>query len=97
VEERVTPRFSAQAKRLNGAYREISSGARTYQLLQVAPPAEWQTMQDEVIDEVQRQRRWLQDLNIVLEPVLLHAKLDLLPDTSEQSLWVRSTTDQRRD
>ena len=97
VEERVTPRFSAQAKRLTSAYREISSGARTYQLLQVTPPAEWQTLQDEVIDEVQRQRRWLQDLNIVLEPVLLHAKLDLLPDTSEQSLWVRSTTDQRRD
>lgn len=97
VEERVTPRFSGQAKRLSSAYREISSGARTYQLLQITPPPEWQTLQQEIVDEVQRQRRWLQDLNIVLEPVLLRAKLDLLPEPLEQSLWVRSTTDQRKD
>lgn len=97
VEERVSPRFSGQAKRLSSAYREISSGARTYQLLQLTPPPEWQALQQKVVDEVQRQRRWLQDLNIVLEPVLLRAKLDLLPDVSEQSLWVRSTTDQRKD
>ncbi len=97
VEERVSPRFSGQAKRLSDAYREISSGARTYQLLQVTPPPEWQSLQREVVDELQRQRRWMQDLNIVLEPVLLHAKLALLPEISEQSLWVQSTTDQKRD
>lgn len=97
VEERVSSRFSGQAKRLSSAYREISSGARTYRLLQVTPPPEWQTLQREVVDEVQRQRRWLQDLNIVLEPVLLHAKLDLLPEISEQSLWVQSTTDPKKD
>jgi hypothetical protein len=97
VEERVSPRFSGQAKRLSSAYNEISSGARTYQLLQVTPPPQWQSLQREVLDELQRQRRWLQDLNIVLEPELLHAKLDLLPEISEQSLWVQSTTDQKRD
>jgi pSer/pThr/pTyr-binding forkhead associated (FHA) protein len=97
VEERVSPRFSGQAKRLSSAYREISSGARTYQLLQVTPSPDWQSLQREVVDEVQRQRRWLQDLNIVLEPVLLHAKLGLLPEISEQSLWVQSTTDPKKD
>lgn len=97
VEERVSPRFSGQAKRLSNAYREVSSGARTYRLLQITPPPEWQTLQQEIVDEVQRQRRWLQDLNIVMEPVLLHAKLDLLPEISEQSLWVQSTTDQKKD
>ncbi|MBM0106850.1 FHA domain-containing protein [Steroidobacter sp. S1-65] len=97
VEERVSPRFSAQAKRLSSAYREISTGARTYQMLQMQAPPEWQTLQRDVADEVQRQRRWLQDLDIVLEPVLLHAKLDLLPEISEQSLWVQSTTDPRKD
>ena len=97
VEERVSPRFSAQAKRLSGAYQEISTGARTYRMLQMTAPSEWQTLQRDVVDEVQRQRRWLQDLDIVLEPVLLHAKLDLLPEISEQSLWVQSTTDPRKD
>jgi hypothetical protein len=97
VEERVTARFSGQAKRLSSAYSEISSGARTYQLLQITPPEEWQALQRDVVGEVQRQRRWLEDLNIVMEPRLLHAKLELLPEVSEQSLWVQSTTDQKRD
>ncbi|WP_129646843.1 hypothetical protein [Peristeroidobacter agariperforans] len=97
VEERISTRFSGQAKRLSSAYREISGGARTYQLLQVTPPPEWQSLQREVVEEVQRQRRWLQDLNVVLEPALLHAKLELLPELPEQSLWVQSTNDQKRD
>lgn len=97
VEERVSPRFSGQAKRLSGAYQEISSGARTYRLLQLTPPAEWQKLQQDVVDEVQRQRRWLEDLNIVLEPAVLHAKLALLPEISEQSLWVQSTSDPKKD
>ena len=68
VEERVSERFTTQAKRLSSAYHEITSSARTYQLLQVTPSAEWQSLQEEIVNEVQRQRRWLQDLNIVLEP-----------------------------
>lgn len=97
VEGRVSPRFSGQAKRLSGAYREISSGARTYRLLQLTPSPEWQKLQQEVLDEVQRQRRWLEDLNIVLEPAVLRAKLELLPELSEPSLWVQSTTDPKKD
>jgi pSer/pThr/pTyr-binding forkhead associated (FHA) protein len=97
VEERVTERFTSQAKRLTSAYQQVTSGARTYQLLQVTPSAEWQTLQQKIVNEVERQRRWLQDLSIVLEPGLLRAKLALLPDSPEQSLWVRSTTDQRKD
>lgn len=97
VEERVSERFAGQAKRLSKAYDEITSGARTYQLLQVTPSDEWQSLQEQVVNEVQRQRRSLQDLNIVLEPALLRAKLALLPQAQEQSLWVRSTTNPNRD
>jgi pSer/pThr/pTyr-binding forkhead associated (FHA) protein len=97
VEDRVSPRFAGQAKRLSSAYQDIASGARTYQLLQVTPSDEWLQLQDQVVNEVERQRRWLEDLSIVLAPALLRAKLNLLPEPPEQSLWVRSTTDQNKD
>ncbi len=38
VEGRVSAKFTEQAKRLSSAYDEITSGARTYQLLQVTRP-----------------------------------------------------------
>ena len=97
VEGRVSERFSGQAKRLSNAYAEVTSGVRTYQLLQTPMPPEWQSLQEQVVNEVQRQRRWLEDLNIVLEPALLNAKLALLPQVSEQSLWAQSTTAQDQD
>ena len=97
VEDRVSERFSSQAKRLSSAYQDVTSGSRTYKLLQVTPPDEWQTLQSQVANEVERQRRWLQDLHIVLPPALLRAKLSLLPEPLEQSLWVRSTTGQSKD
>jgi pSer/pThr/pTyr-binding forkhead associated (FHA) protein len=97
VEDRVSERFSSQAKRLSSAYDEVVATSRTYRLLQVTPSAEWQSLQEQVVNEVERQRRWLQDLNIVLEPALLRAKLAMLPPAQEQSLWVRSTTDPNKD
>jgi hypothetical protein len=97
VEDRITDRYSTQAKRLSAAYQDVASGARTYQLLQVTPPDEWLTLQGQIVNEVKRQRQWLQDLSIVLAPTLLQAKLSLLPDMPEKSLWVRSTTDRKKD
>ena len=97
VEDRVSERFSSQAKRLSHAYEEVAATSRTYRLLQVTPSLEWQSLQEKVVNEVERQRRWLQDLNIVLEPALLRAKLAMLPPEQEQSLWVRSTTNPNKD
>ena len=79
------------------AFAEVTKGVRTYQLLQTPMPSEWQNLQEQVVNEVQRQRRWLEDLNIVLEPALLNAKLALLPQASEQFLWPQSTTAQEQD
>jgi hypothetical protein len=97
VEGRVSAKYAEQARRLSGAYEEITSGARTYQLLQVTRPPGWQALEEQVVSEAQRQRRWLQDLSIVLEPTLLKAKLDLLPEIPEQRSWVQSTTAQEAD
>jgi pSer/pThr/pTyr-binding forkhead associated (FHA) protein len=97
VEGHVSAKFTEQARRLSSAYEEITSGAQTYQLLQVMRPPDWQALEEQVVSEAQRQRRWLQDLSIVLEPTLLKAKLDLLPQLPEQASWVQSTTAQDGD
>ena len=97
VEGRVSAKFTEQAKRLSNAYDEITKGARTYQLLQMTRPADWQALEEQVVTEAQRQRRWLQDLSIVLEPPLLRAKLDLLPQIPEEASWRQSTTAREAD
>jgi hypothetical protein len=97
VEGRVSERFAEQARRLSRAHMEVTNGARTHELLQIQPSAEWRALHGEIVVEVQRQRRWLEDLNIVLEPELVRAKLDLLPETSEPSVWLQSTTAQEVD
>ena len=97
VEGRVSPKFAEQARRLSSAYEEITSGARTYQLLQLTRPPDWQALEEQVVGEALRQRRWLQDLSIVLEPTLLKAKLDLLPKIPEEAAWLQSTTAQEAD
>lgn len=85
VEERITDKFRLQAQRLSDAHAQIVRGNRTYQLLKLQPPATWTTLSADVISEVKRQRRWLQDLNIILSPALLQAKLNLLPQLSSES------------
>jgi hypothetical protein len=83
VEERVSERFTTQAKRLLIAYELITEGTQVYQIIRVTPPAEWQTLREEIENEAKRQRTWLQDLGLVLDPALLKAKLDLLPQIKE--------------
>jgi len=97
VEGTVSAKFTEQAKRLSNAYDEITKGARTYQLLQMTRPADWQALEEQVVTEARRQRRWLQDLSIVLEPPLLRAKLDLLPQIPEDASWRQSTTAHDKD
>jgi hypothetical protein len=85
VEESVSKRFEEQARRLSIAYEAISEGTLIYDLIQVTPPADWQASREDIENEAKRQRRWLQDLDLVLEPALLKAKLDLLPRIKETS------------
>ncbi len=83
LEERISDRYRTQAQRLSSAWSEVVRGNRTYQLLQMEQPAAWKSLSGDIRGEVKRQRRWLQDLNIILEPSLLQAKLNLLPEITE--------------
>jgi pSer/pThr/pTyr-binding forkhead associated (FHA) protein len=85
VERNVSQRFAQQARRLSAVHADVAAGSRMYRLLDAPPPPEWSALAQEVINEAKRQRRWLQDLSIVLEPAQLRAKLQLLPEVTEQS------------
>jgi hypothetical protein len=83
VEQGISDRFKLQAERLSLAYAGISEGAQTYESIQIKPPANWQDLQKQIENETKRQRRWLEDLELVMEPTTLRAKLDLLPEVKE--------------
>lgn len=83
VEATVSKRFKTQATRLSRAYTTINESSRTYELIDVTPPVELQELRKEINNETKRQRRSLEDLQLVIEPGLLRAKLDLLPGIQE--------------
>jgi pSer/pThr/pTyr-binding forkhead associated (FHA) protein len=83
VEAGVSQSFRTQAGRLSAAYKDVSEGSRTYRLIGETPPADWQSLRKDITNEAVRQRRSLQELKLVLEPALLRAKLDLLPEIKE--------------
>jgi len=85
VEDHVSKTYKKQAASLSAAYTATTEGLQTYRLLKTDPPAAWSKLADEVAVEARRQREWLEDLNVVLDPVLLKTKLDLLPQLKEQN------------
>jgi len=83
VGDQVSGAYKKQAARLSAAYAKTTEGMQAYRLLKTDPPAARSKLANEVADEARRQREWLGDLNVVLDPVLLKSKLDLLPQLKE--------------
>jgi len=80
LEGRVSKVFREQAKLLTDATLALSQGLRVYRSLGAKYPDEWSGLYNHVRGEVSLQRRSLTELAMVLEPSLLKAKLELLPD-----------------
>jgi pSer/pThr/pTyr-binding forkhead associated (FHA) protein len=81
VERGVSDAYAAQARRLSLAYEQIGRINRTYGLLQESVPPATAKLHEAIVNEVKRQRQWLNDLNLVLDPSVLQKKLALLPNT----------------
>lgn len=79
VEKSVSEHFRGQAQRLTSAHRQISKSVATYELLRIELPEDVAAGRDAIAGEIQRQRRWLGDLKLVIDPALLAQKLELLP------------------
>lgn len=85
LEDKVSASFEQQASLLTQAHDQVIRGIRIYDLLQLEYPADFKKLYGEILAEVRRQRQWLTDMRMVLEPALLEAKLQLLPPPEESS------------
>jgi pSer/pThr/pTyr-binding forkhead associated (FHA) protein len=78
LEAGVSNEFRTQARLLADAATEASRGARIYQDLKATYPPQWAKLQSEIQAEAELQRRSMLELQRVIEPGVLKAKLALL-------------------
>lgn len=84
VEDEVSERFRAQALQLTRAHTAANEASRLASALEGGDREALEGLLDAIVLEVQRQRRWLNDLRVVLDIELLEAKLALLPSLQEK-------------
>lgn len=75
--------FQTQTRQLADALQSARLAGRLYALLGLEPSSDERALYLDVVTEVSRQRQWLGDLNLVLDPALLQQKLELLPTLEE--------------
>ena len=80
IEADVSPTFEQRAAMLREAYGHVNEGTRVYRLLKTPYSTDWDELNHAILKEIGLQRRSLRELAMVLEPSLLAAKLELLPD-----------------
>ena len=91
VENTISNNYREQAQRLMVAYDNVSRSAKIYYALELKYPTGLKQLSDKILEESKRQRKWLNDLKVVLEPSLLQAKLELLPQPKENEPWQKKT------
>ncbi len=84
LESTVSSRYREQAKLLSEANSQVLQGARIYELLGADKSQALSTFEAQVKGEAQRQRKWIQDLHLVLDAVTLDEKIGLLPTEEER-------------
>jgi len=77
VESEISGKFRSQAHLLSDAYDDAQQGARIHQQLKVASSPEEARARQEIVAEMDEQRRALQGLRMVLAPRSLKEKLAL--------------------
>mgnify|MGYP003575229349 FL=1 len=78
LEAGISGKFRAQARLLAQAHEEAQGALRIHRQLKADYPEPWRRLNEEIDAELDTQRRSLQELQRVLEPGLLKAKLALL-------------------
>lgn len=84
LESGISATFRSQARLLTDAQAAVAQGMRTYELLKADKPADSIKLQEEIGAEADMQRRSLKELNRVLEPELLKAKLALIGERNSE-------------
>ncbi len=78
LEAKVSRTFKTQAKLLASAYSNANQGYKLHQLFSPKDNQQWVVMHSKIGDELARQKKWIKDLDIVLDNPLVQQKLNLL-------------------
>ncbi|BAL24490.1 FHA domain-containing protein [Azoarcus sp. KH32C] len=84
LESGISPKFRAQARLLADARADMQQAVRIYKVLNADVAEQWTKLGDELDTETELQRRSLQELQAVLEPGVLKAKLALIGGRSDE-------------
>ena len=74
----ITKTFQKQANLLAEAHHDISYAKRLYTELQIPDNGQWNQIYSAISEEIDKQKKWLMDLELILKPSVLKQKLDLL-------------------
>jgi hypothetical protein len=78
LESGVSGQFRAQARLLTEANDSAGKGMRLYKELKIEYPSQWDKLQADISAEAELQRRSMMELQRVLDPGVVKAKLALL-------------------
>jgi len=82
LEAKISKTYSKQASLLAKANEKVTQGMVIYELLHIKNNQQRLSLYHDINDEIVRQRKWIKDLNIVLEPELINKKLNFLADNT---------------
>ena len=76
--------FAGWASSLSKAFGHATDGTRAYDRVEADPGQARVDLRREIGLEIKRQRRWLQDVEMVIGPKITRQKLDMLPKSIEK-------------
>lgn len=79
LEDSISGVYRQLATALSQTRMKVQESIAAYQSVDTTPPPETIALQKQVEDEILRQRAWLRELRVVMNPSLLKQKLSLLP------------------
>lgn len=85
LENKVSELYRKQARRLSTAYQNIEYAKQLYSQLGLLNNSQWNSAYAAITDEMDKQKKWLQDLELILKPTVLKQKLDLLNSSKRQT------------
>lgn len=84
LESTVSDTYRTQAKLLSEAFSRVTKGAALFSTLSMQKSQTINAFEDQVKGEAKRQRKWINDLHLVLDQKTRSEKVSLLPIEQEQ-------------
>lgn len=84
LETTISETYREQAELLSDAYRSINEGSKLYDALGIQKPTSLSVLEEKIKGEATRQRKWINDLHLVLDLNIREAKVNQLPSEEQR-------------